>query len=414
MAGVELSALADMYASASSAIYGGPQDIQNDAIKRAPALAPHLDGRDMKDLFRRGKNITGAIMLDESTNTINHLPGHTFTPTNPQVLDYWTAPWRFTTAQQNILEQEWILGGASEMGEKARYLQFKDTQYKVEMRGMTDVFNFMSGKLWQEPDFNAMEGTGAAGTEQYSKACFMNEYANGLYNSAGSAGTAWTTIEGISPTATGNSRWKCQLVRYASDNTARPATGTPDDGVVAAFDIMYRRLHYQPIRSFAEYMKQSPMDRKFISTSEKGISHYEQCCRDRQDKFMTVNDPAFPGCNYRGIPVQYHQELDTATLYPNNQTLASATDNVAEGNSGTTNANMGTGPRYYFEDPSVLKVFFHADRYFHKRKPVVPDNQPEALVVYISTYWNLCATSLFRLGMVGPTGQAFPAYTNGS
>jgi hypothetical protein len=414
MAGQELSAYADMFASATSAIYGGPKDIQNDAIKRAPALAPHLDGRDTKEMFKRGKNITGSIMLDESTNSQNHLPGATFSWTNPQVLDYWTAPWRYTMSHQAIIEQEWILGGASQMDAETRYLQFKDTQFKVEMRAMTDNFNFMSGKLWAEPDFNAMEGTGAAGTEQYSKAAFMNEYANGLYNSAGSAGTAWTTVEGISPTATGNSRWTHQLVRYTTDNTTRPAVDTPDSGVVGAFDTMYRRVKYQPIRSFAEYMKQSPIDRAFISTSEKGISHYEACCRDRQDKFMTVNDPAFPGANYRGIPVQYHQELDTATLYPNHQTLASATDNVTEGNSGSTNANMGTGPRYYFENPKYLPIFFHADRYFYKRKPITPDNQPEALIVPISTWWNLCCTSRFRLGLVGPTGQAFPAYTNGS
>lgn len=409
---MELSAYADMFASATPAIYGGPKDIQNDAIKRAPALAPFIDGSDLKDMFKRGKEITCKIMLDESSNAQNHLPGATFSWSNPQVLDYATYPWRYTMAHSAIIEQEWILGGASEMTAKARYLQFTDTQYKVEMRAMTDNFNFMSSKIWAEPDFNAMEGTSAAGTEQMSIPAGINEYANGLYNSAGSAGTAWTTFGRINPTTAGNSRWTHPLVRYASDNTAQPAAGTPDDGVIGAFDKMYRRVKYNPIRSFAEYMAQSPMDRAFIACSEKGVTHYEQCCRDRQDRFMTVNDPAFPGANYRGIPVTYHEELDTATLYPNHLTLALATDNVAEGTDAS--GNNAIGPRYYWLNPKYIRAVFHADRYFYKRKPIVPDNQPEALVVPISTWWNLVFLSRRRLGLVSPSANgSFPAYVNG-
>lgn len=417
MAGVPLSNYLDFFAGTGVAIVDGPQDIVNDARKNAPALARWLNGKDMKDLIKGGRSISSFIMLDEQSTAENHLPGATFTWTGPQVLDQTTYKWTFTMDHAALVEQEWMLNGPQQMTGKYRFQQLIDIQAKAEMRVKTSLYNFMSSKFWTEPDFTTMEGTGVTATEQNSIAVFVNEYANGLFNSAGSAGTAFTTVGGINPTTAGNSRWAPRFVQYSSSATGQPkgsgsTAGATQNDVIAAFDDMFLRIKYPQYRMFDEYMKANAMNQVFIATSKRGMTHFKQCCRDRQDRFISAADPNWPGVNYAGIPIEYHEELDTATLYPNHQTLASATDNVTEGNSGSANANMGLGPRYYWLHPASVTPVFHEERYFYKRKPITPDDQPEAVIIPYSTWWNIICTSRRRLGIVGPTGNAFAAYSN--
>ena len=428
MAGAPLSAYADFFASTGSAVYGSEEDFCNDAQKNSPTLARFIAGKDLEDLFYSGgKNFTGAIMLDESPTAVNHLPGNNFTWSNPQVLDYWTAPQRYTMDHTAMIEQEWMQNSPEKMTGPWRFQELKSIQKKVEMRAMTSIYNFMSNKIWAVPDSSLMESTTATGTEQYSIPAFVNEYPSGLFNrtSVTVGMTPWTSVEGIDPTATGNSRWDIRRATYISDDTGRPATGPADD-VISAFGKMFRRIQYRPYTTFEQYTTQSPMDKVFIATSERGMTHFEECCRDRQDRFIQATDPGFPGVNFRGIPVEYHEELDAAPIYPNisSQTtgLANApTANITEGNSaGTVLVNFAVGPRYYWLSPRFLGPVFHKERYFYKRKPIVPPDQPEALIVPISTWWNFRATSRRRLGLVSPRNSTaadktpFAPYVNAS
>lgn len=419
MAGVPISAsgLADFFNSTGSAVIDDPNTFVNDAQKNSPTLAVWMAGKSQDDMFGGGKNFTGAIMLDESSTAINQLPGASLTYSNPQVLDYFTYKWTITTDFDQLLEAEIILNSPEQMSGQGRFQQLKAVDRKSRTRSMTSMYNFMSGKFWSEPDFTTMEGTGSTAIEQNSIPCFLNEYANGLYNSAGSAGTAWTTVGGINPTSSGNSRWMHRTSAYTSNATGQPkgsgsTAGATVAGVVEAFDDMFLKIKYRQYNRFDEYMTQSPLDKVFIATSKRGYTHYQQICRDRQDRFIQAADPNFPGLNYAGIPVQYHEELDAATLYPNHQTLASATDNVAEGNLGSANANMGLGPRYYWLHPKFIKPVFHKSRFFYQREAIVPPDQPDAVIRVFCTYWNIIATSRRRLGLVSPTGNAFVAYSN--
>ena len=114
-----------------------------------------------------------------------------------------------------------------------------------------------------------------------------------------------------------------------------------------------------------------------------------------------------------GIPIHYWQGRDAATLYPNHRTLGSADNNVAEGNSGSANANMGLGPRYYFLHPKYMLPVFHEKWYLRFRDPIKPSDQPEATIIPVSTWYNFVCRSRQRQGILGPlqiTGGVFPIY----
>lgn len=405
----------DFIASTGPAVFDGGKDLINDAVKNAPALARWMDGKDMAELLKGGKEITGKIMLDEQTTAENYAVGADFTWSDPQVLDYWTYDWRFTMDHMSLVDQEIILNGPEQMTGMGRFQQLTDIMKKQEARVMTSIYNFMSGKVWAEPDFNTMVGRNSATLiEQNSIPVFVHEYITGLYNGAGTAGTAWTSTGGINTAGAGNSRWDNRRVTYTTGATAQPkgsggTVGGPQNDVISSFGRMFRKINYQQYRTFDQYMTQTPMNKVFIACSEKGITHYEESCRDRQDAFIKANDPAFPGTQYRGIPIEYHEELDTATVYPNHLTQASADNNIAEGtNNGGLNA---IGPRYYWLHPKYITPVFHNQRYFHKFKPLPQSSSPEKVTIPYACYWNFICSSRRRLGIVSPSAVGlFTAY----
>ena len=415
MAGATLSELADLLLSTGSAYITSPDKLINDARLRAPALARWMNGKDMTDMLSGGPDIKFNAMYDAQTTAVNALAGDDLSFSNPQVLKTGTYDWRFTHDHETYIDQDLILNGhgSSDLSTMGRYQVYTDMRMKQEARCATSMYGFMSSKLWAEPNVTTMVGKSTtAAIEQNSLAVFFNEYRYGLYNSEGSAGTAFTTVGNIDPATVVN--WRHPRVTYTSGSTAQPkgsgaTAGAAQNDVIAAFGRMYRKLNYVPYHKYDEYMTQNPMDRSFIACSEKGMTHFEESCRDRQDAFMKMNDPAFGEVNYRGIPLVYQQELDTATLYPNHLTLASATDNVAEGVANST--SNAWGPRYYWLTPRWVTPIFHKERFFHKHDMLHMSTTAERKVIQRTSYWNLACTSRIRNGLVSPgAASLFTAY----
>jgi len=244
MAGASLNAYLDLVNRTGPAIFAGKEEIVNDAVKQTYGISPFMRGKGIAEMFRGGKYITDEWFPDESTTAVTHLPGASFTWSNPQTSKYWSANYRFLMDHMSVIDQEEDLNGPEQAAGMARFQQIKSMMWGKKQRLMTSVYNKMDNLLFAEPDFNAMEfstSTSSTASEPYSLAAFVNEYGNGLFNSTGTgaAGTAWTTVEGINPTSTGNTKWKKARVTYSSSSTAAaPATGTAATGVVNVGDVI--------------------------------------------------------------------------------------------------------------------------------------------------------------------------------
>lgn len=406
MAGSPLTAYLDLQNRTGSAIFKGKKEIVNDAQKKNFGVGRFIKGKGERELLQGGKNITDEWFGEDPLVAQTHLPGHNFTWPNPQTSKYWTAGWRYLTGSYSFLDQEIEFNAPESMTARGRFQQIKAMHYGKRQASMTSLWNKIDNLAYAEPNFDTMEtNTTTASTEPYSLACFNNEQTNGLFNPTGSgAGTAWTTVEGLSPTATGNGEWKNQRSSYTSAST------TAAGGVIDAFDSIFLDLNYEAPPTMKEYFEMPETQRIFIETSKKGMQHYMACIRDRQDIFPLANkqDAGVPMPVFRGIPVYYSRGLDLATWYPNHLTPASATDNVTEGQATT---NGAVGPRYYFWHPKYIRPVFHARRYFVEKWELKPTDQYEMTTIPISVWYNFIADSRARHGVVYPGAAAiFSAY----
>jgi hypothetical protein len=262
----------------------------------------------------------------------------------------------------------------------------------------------MESHIWSEPDFDEMES--AAGGEYgkwYSIPAFVNEFTSGLYNNGPTTpgGTAWTTIHGIDPTSStqGQTGFTHQTASYTNEVTSTdelPSTGT----ILGAFEKMWKKVHFEKPPSMGEYFSNPAYGSQQIFCSPEGQTAYAMLIRAFQDQYVieTRQDPAYPDPAFNFIPVKYVNALTTATLYPNHATLASATDNVAEGTSGDGNV----GPRYYWLNSEYLYPCFHEEMFFARQKVREHFNDPDTFVMPVRTWGNFKCTSRKRQGLVSP------------
>lgn len=451
MAGSPLSSFTDFVTTTGPAYLTSKEDVINDALKQSYYWSRFIRGKGMDELVQGGSSIKDDILFNEQTTAITHLPGHTFTWQNPQVLKEWAINWRFITDHMAYIEQEIMFNAPESMTGRGRFMAYKNMKYKLEQRLYTSMWNFMESKIWAAPNTTQMESS--TGTEPYSLPCFINEWCgtttyegNGLFGTGSSlsADNKFTTVQGLAPSAAVSSgRWANEAVHYNTAEVGTPGTVTAgiNIGVVEAFDRMFLRLDYHTPSTWQQYFEQSPVDQVHIACSAKGMQHYWACLRTRQDLFVAPGrqDPGFTGAAYRGIPLVYVTALDTAAIYPNHNDLTLASSLQTEG---TANTNAGTsyiadgpgriplngdtlytedteskiGPRYYWIHPKYIKYIFHDKRYFYQRPAITPTDQPEATIVPVSTWCNMVAKMRSRLGIVFPftdgaaAGTQFVAY----
>jgi len=404
MAGSPLSAYLDLQARSGARVFSGPKEIVNDIQEvRNFAYNYFLRGKGEKDLLGAGKTITDEIAMIDPETAETHLPGKNFTWTNPQTSRYWTSRWRYVTGHYSFLDQEIEHNASGDLKASARYQKIKDMHYGKRQAAMSSLWIKMDKLMFAEPDFAAMEGAEtSSSTEPYSLAAFVNEQSNGLFNTGAVASgmTPWTTVEELSPTATGNSHWVNAKRSYTSSSTTAAA------GVIDGLEDAMMDIDYEPPPTERQYFEMPEVNRLVIATSRVGLKHYKNCIRDRQDilpdgghKDAGISNPTF-----NNIPVVRWSGLETATWYPNDKTVASATDNVTEGQTG---ANGNTGPRYYMLHPKYIGPYFHVNRYFVEKWELKPTDQYEATTIPISVWFNWRCSSRQRHAIVYPSGNVF-------
>jgi len=392
-----------------------PDGVINDAQRNKSYSITGLMGGDRgkKKMVQGGRDIRFASIFETGQRTRFHQPGATQNWAQPQKLVHGVAQWRFliTDMSWNLQDVELSLAG---VGESQMFDKFVDMKRNYEQVMWTDKWDFMEEHIWSEPDFTEMESTaGGELGKMYSIAAFINEYGNGLYNSAGSAGTAWTTIEGIDPTSTakGQNRFVQNSITYSNEGTNSATSAQAQaNSIMGAFRKAWIKCHFEKPPNHGEYYSNPAYDKQQFFTSPEGQTAFTTLLTQFQDTFVIEGrqDPAYPDPSYNFIPVKFVNALTDAPLYPNHTTLASATDNVTEHGTITNNKN---GPRFYLINSEYLYPTFHDTYFFLRGKVREHFNDPDTFVVPVRTWGNLICPSRMRHALISPQ-NARSLYSN--
>jgi hypothetical protein len=382
----------------------GPDKYVNAAGLQNYSWAYFMKGKPLSETVQGGSEIRDDLMFDEANTFGFYQPNDPQAPTMPQVLTRWSGPWRFAVDSYSWTEEEETLNAGSQFTDDARFQQYKNLLTKLELRVQTSIVNGMEAAWWALPDASAMETT--TGKKPYSIPAFINEQTNTLFGSQVTDGvvTAFTTVEGIDPTAAGKLKWRNQIIGY--DSTAvKPTSGARN--VINAFDDAYLSLRYRPPATKEAYFEGDTWNQLVCFTEKKGMLVMTDLLRQGQDWYTNRNNPdsAFLGPAYAGVELVYVPQLDAAKLYLG----ASSTSNVTSGDS----TGIGRGPRFYLVNAAYLKTVFHSDKYFVRKPPMSPFNQPFSKTVWINVYFNnICRGRQFNAIITpGTVAGAFPSQT---
>jgi len=401
-------ALFNNFAEATGPLYiNDPMSVINDAQRNNTYSFGALMGgeRGMKKMIEGGSEVRFATYFESGNRTRFHQPGATQNWTQPQKLVHGRANHRYLITDmawtlQEIMHNEKLRYGS----EGERFQEYVRLKRHYEQVMWTDKWDFMEEHIWSEPDFTEMESsTGGERGEWYSVPSFINEYTNGLFNNSGSGGTAWTTVHGIDPsTATLlQNRYNIQTAVYSNEVVSNTEI-VKSTNILGAFEKMWKKVHFEMPPMKGEFYSNPAYNNQQIFCSPEGQTAYTILLRSFQDNYVidTRQDPAYPDPCFNFIPVKYVNTLTTATLYPNNTTYASSTDNVAESAAGYV------GPRYYWINSNYLYPFFHEEMFFRVEKVREHFNDPDTFVQPVRTWGNLKCTSRRRQGLVSPKGAS--------
>jgi len=360
---------ADFVATTGPAILTGPEQVVNDAAKNSYLLRQLLKGKPMKEVLQGGQTIDDVIQFEGGGTFKNYGVDDTFTPTNKQITDTISVPWRFSSFSYTIADQESLLQGTAEMTAKARFHRFKRLQSIKEQGAWTDAFNGMEDSLTAVPDSAEMETNG--GKQPQSIFSLISPDETNFHPSG------YTTVQTIDPaTVTG---WRNPVSTY--DHTS---PGDADSGLIAAFDDLIEDVEYESPGIQPGMTEPEGIPQGFFITSKQGITAYKRQIRASNDRLVGSNSPQDPGYSrvkYDGMDIKKISNLATAAVY--------------------TSAVEASGEaRFYFINPKYLKIVFHSQRFFEAKPPMRDISTPNKQTFYYDVYWNLFIRSRKRGGGV--------------
>lgn len=392
----------DFLLSTGASDLGGPQGITNLLTRRGYLLKALLRGGPGFKTLQGGSSIRGDVMIRDVSTARNYKPNEKQSWPNPQVLDSWGIPWRFTVDHMTWNDQEVELNASANMSEDAQAQAFVDMRKKIKMRCVTSLAHFLEDQLFAKPVYSDMELT--SGRVPNSLALFSNELQNtagtnnGLYYTYRTAGGGNNEVMGLNKTT--YSAWDNARASYSSIGTS--AAGH----LFSAFDDVILETGIQQLPGPDGGMASDPMSSlNLCVTGKAGFKNFQHSLRINQDWFrMGEQNPAYPGPNFDGITLMYLPSLDTATIYPTAQAAAIGAETdygTWDDTSNTTVPNLG--PRYHLFDFSVLHKGFHSARYFKMLKEKSPSNQVTDHVIPVDNWHNNFCRDLRKQGCIYPS-----------
>jgi hypothetical protein len=407
MAGSAIDTFGDFMLSTGPAFLTGPEDVINEAVKHTYLLRRILSGKDMTETLQGGSTIKDIIFFDEDSTYESYKPNPSFTYRNPQVLTEHEIDWRFSKADMVWTDHEIALN-TGDLSKSARFHKFKTLKRTKEQNLWTSIMNGMEDELWAAPpaDGGLVEDTD--GDTVYS---FPMTITDQGWDTSGTASVVpvltaannhpegWTTVQGINPAD--QAKWTNRVEFY----TDGPTSTTGFD-LFPAMSRMWHRLRFDQLPMRPDLSDRTTVP-QFIACSLAGLTNYEDMLRNSQDAFVMAGrqDPAYNHPTFRGIDLIYVSTLDDAAIYDGGIATTGyvdeATATAAEFHGGS---GARSGPRYWFINGKYLNKIFHRDRYFYKKPPFTPSQQPFTHVMVVDIWHNCFNRSRRRHGIISPNG----------
>lgn len=371
-------------------------EIINEAAKQKTMFRYALKGRKAADVVQGGDQIQDIILLRDKATAENYNPGDSGTPTQPQLYSTQTEYWRWSRDHM-AWQDEVVELNSSQLSESARRDKYKDYKKMLNMAFWTSYINFMDGKFWANPhgssNYAAMEG--ASGTEQKSIPVYVNED-NTNYVPSG-----WTNIHGI---AGNTANYRNQVRRYDfSDMHDDAGRG---NGLFDAFQRIHNDLQWEAPGMHDEMFTESDPRRCVVVCSKFGHATYAKIARESNNILRKgAADGGVDGLQFLGTPIEFHPDLDTATLYlgnSGNTAYAEMSTSLAAGGSTWATTDWCRGPRFYWLDFNFIRSWFNSTFYFKIDANMTHMNSPGLHVSWIRTGWNTFCRSRKRNGIVSP------------
>ena len=396
--GIPVTSYSDFVKDTGPFIYSSPTEMINDAMRQKTMFKWLMKGRKASDVVQGGQYIQDVLLLRDKATAENYNPGDSGTPTQPQVQTVQTEYWRWSRDHM-AWQDEVVELNAAQLSAKARFQKYKDFKRVLNQSFWTSYLNFLDSKFWQtsqgSTQYAAMEG--AAGTEQKSILSFISE------NNTTYAPIGWTNIHGV-PAATTNYTNQIRRYDYADLRDANKR----NNGLLDAFQRMYNDLQWDSPGIKDEFFTESDPRRNVIICSKFGHALACKVMREENQllrKSPSDNDAGIDGPVFLGIPIEFHQDLDTVLHYPKNGTYYSEMDSTLGTSWSYTNSSThdyARGPRFYWLDWNYLRGWFNDTFHFKMDGPMSHMNTPGTYVSWVRTGWNLFCRSRKRLGVVSP------------
>ena len=413
--GAALSTFNDFMTATGPAIYTGPEQVVNEAVRQNYLLRRFLRGKEGTSVCQGGTKIKDSIILDEDSTFQYYQPNETFTWRNPDILSEWEIDWRFAVDHMAWTDQEVELNSGGGLSRSGRFQVFKDLKRVKEQRLYTSFLNGIEDALFAVPNANTMETS--SGTNPYSLFAFMNQGTSNLWGDGSSANHAnvFGTLQTLDPGT--KTKWQHQQSGYTNGAGDHLISNT-DRGLMAAFDDMYYKVKFQAPPTQKEYFESDNLFRQVILCSRNGINTYSAQLRASQDRFAapSMQDPAFLKPTYGGIELEYVAGLDSAAVHPQTMSATTGAANLDNNVAATAthfatpatedNSTNATGPRYYWVNANYMNIVFHSSRYMVRHDVMRHPNQPFTSIQPIDCWYNLVCKSRNRLGLVSPNTNA--------
>lgn len=394
MSGTALQSFTTFAQSEGEAWFTGVDEVVNDVGKNTYTIPRLHAGLNAEDMIQGGETIRDIIYLKKVKTSKRYQPNAefaTYTNTNTGTIN--ESPWRFLEADYSVTKQELGLN-FGQLNTKTKVHKFKTVLRQKLQNLWQDMCDQMDEELWAPVDEAGMEQTD--GTLPYSLLAYINEYTNGLAAAGQDAGgTAWTTVQGIS--RVNNANWRNVQQGYSQGAVA----GTD---LFSALSKAFHKCKFDRLPKGAEYSEPTTSP-NFIGTSLQGIANYEDAIRVNQDGMQGSFGPQDPDYNkpmFRGVPLDYIAELDTAAVFP---TGGAGGQGGALSTELDTSGDTNAGPRYFGVNGKYLRCFYHDDAYFDMLPMFSPSKQPFTKVQVVDTWNNMFLRSGRRHFIVYPTAD---------
>lgn len=359
----------------------GPREILNELTKNTYVFGEMARGRDGGIAIQSGREISDTVKVTPFSNSRTYTPGDDRTSTRGATDQRIFVPWRFHETERPYTEAE------IDLNEGDEFTQFKNLEASLMTDLHTDHINFLETQLWQAPDFNNMESRTVQPGLMYSIPAFVTE--SGLQ--APTSNGTWTTVAGLNPS--NESNWRNKVSTYDSANPDDPRTG-----LFAAFDNLLPQIHFEVPGGYEKYMTNDDLRALKIFTNLDGMNLFQSLLRSGNDQTRAgPQDPAYGMPQFKGIPIQYVSELDTALLDETGAVINTTVGTY------TTQAYPTGKPRFFCINAKFLKVVFHKKHMMRETDPISGGiKQRDVMSVFMESWCNIFPKSRRRHGIIRP------------